>query len=206
MLSEVKTNLAKSYDEDAIRRSQSTPSEWKLHERQNFMNILVQEEKRNLLEIGAGTGRDSKFFSDNGFEVTCIDLSEEMIRHCKEKGLNARVMDFYELDFQDNYFDAVFSLNCLLHVPKSEIDKVLMEVNRVIKPSGYFYLGLYGGKDSEGVWESDWCEPKRFFAFHSDNSIQNLVAKYFDLVNFKVIPLEPGKPHFQSLILKKSQK
>jgi ubiquinone/menaquinone biosynthesis C-methylase UbiE len=205
MISDVKKFLSKSYDEDAKRRSQSNPSEWKITERENFMNMLLHEGKRNLLEIGAGTGNDAKLFSDNGYEVTCIDLSSEMIRFCKEKGLNAKVMDFYELGFPDNYFDAVYALNCLLHVPKYEIDKVLMEIHRVLKPDGIFFLGLYGGEDSEGVWENDWCEPKRFFAFRSDATIQILVKQYFCLDYFKIVPLEQGKPHFQSLILRKSE-
>jgi ubiquinone/menaquinone biosynthesis C-methylase UbiE len=204
MMSETKEELAKSYDQDALRRSQSNSSEWKIRERKNFMDMLLHEDKKTLLEIGAGTGKDAKVFSDHGYELTCIDLSQEMIRFCKEQGLNAKVMDFYDLDFTDNYFDAVYALNCLLHVPNHEIEKVLMEINRVLKPDGIFYLGIYGGEDSEGIWENDWCDPKRFFAFRSDATIQSIVKKYFDLMYFKIVPLEKGNPHFQSLILRKA--
>ncbi len=158
---------------------------------ERFLNRLEQEGIYNLLEIGAGTGRDSKIFSDHGYNVICIDLSQEMVQLCKEKGLHASVMDFYELDFQDASFNAVYALNCLLHVPKKEIDKVLIEIKRVLKPQGIFYLGLYGGKDSEGIWEKDWCEPKQ------------LIKPYFELVEFNIIAMEEGNPHFQSILLRK---
>lgn len=61
-----------------------------------------------------------------------------MIRYCKERGLTAQVMDFYNLDFDDNSFHAVYVLNCLLHVPKAEIHQVIKEVKRVIKPEGLY--------------------------------------------------------------------
>ncbi|MCZ8517621.1 class I SAM-dependent methyltransferase [Paenibacillus filicis] len=186
MLSEAKNNLARSYNEDAYRRSQSNPSEWKLQERENFMNVLRDEGKKNLLEIGSGTGKDAKVFSDQGYEVTCIDLSSEMIRFCKEQGLHAKVMDFYELEFLDDSFDAVYALNCLLHVPNDDMEKVLKEIKRVLKPDGVFYLGLYGGKDTEGIWEEDWCDPKRFFAFRSEETIQSIVKNDFDLFDYPV--------------------
>ncbi|MCJ8011237.1 class I SAM-dependent methyltransferase [Paenibacillus sp. KQZ6P-2] len=198
-----KTNLAKSYDIDSHRRVNSNPAEWKLVEREHFLSKLRSSDKKKLLEIGAGTGIDSLYFKENGIEVTSVDLSSEMIRYCKEKGLQAYEMDFYNLDFADNTFDAVYALNCLLHVPKNEIGDVLQEIKRIMKPDALFYMGLYGGNDSEGIWENDWCDPKRFFASYSDHSIRTLVGKYFKEISFNTIPLQDGQPHFQAFILQK---
>uniref|UniRef100_UPI0011A79D2C class I SAM-dependent methyltransferase n=2 Tax=Paenibacillus TaxID=44249 RepID=UPI0011A79D2C len=112
-------------------------------------------------------------------------------------------MDFYHLTFEDDSFDAVYALNCLLHVPKNEIGGVLSEIKRVMKPDGLFYMGLYGGTDSEGVWENDWCEPKRFFASYSDCSIRALTGQYFKEISFQTVPLKEGEPYFQGLLLQK---
>ncbi|WP_246079708.1 class I SAM-dependent methyltransferase [Paenibacillus piri] len=198
-----KINLAKSYDIDSHRRVNAKPAEWKVIERGNFLNKLLSSDKKNLLEIGAGTGIDSLYFKENGIEVTSIDLSTEMVLYCKERGLQAYVMDFYNLDFADSTFDAVYALNCLLHVPKSEIDDVLLGIKRIMKPNALFYMGLYGGKDSEGIWDNDWCDPKRFFASYSDNSIRAVAGKHFKEISFNTIPLKDGQPYFQSLTLQK---
>lgn len=147
-----KFKLAKSYNIDSHRRVNAKPAEWKVNEREKFLNKLLRSNKRNLLEIGAGTGIDSLYFKENGLEVTSVDLSTEMVRYCKERGVQAYVMDFYNLDLADSTFEAVYALNCLLHVPKSEIDAVLLGIKRIMKPGALFYMGLYGGKDSEGVW------------------------------------------------------
>ncbi|WP_152392705.1 class I SAM-dependent methyltransferase [Paenibacillus guangzhouensis] len=198
-----KINLSKSYDLDSHRRVNAKPVEWKVAEREKFLHQLRSSNKKTLLEIGAATGIDSLYFKEHGIDVISIDLSNEMISYCKAKGLEAYVMDFYNLDFANNTFDAVYALNCLLHVPKHEIEDVLLGIRRIMKPDALFYMGLYGGIDSEGVWEDDWCEPKRFFASYSDRSIRTLAGTYFNELSFHTIPLQEGKPHFQALILQK---
>lgn len=196
-----KTDLAQAYDADAARRSDSSIPEWKSAERQHWMNRLQEQGGTTLLEIGAGAGRDSLYFKECGLKVACIDLSEEMVRHCKEKGLDAAVMDFYKLDFADQSFDAVYALNCLLHVPKDELGQVLAEISRVLKAGGLFYMGVYGGRNSEGIWEDDTFEPKRFFSFYTDEAVQEAVRPYFKLDSFRVVPLQQDDLHFQSLLL-----
>ena len=197
-----KVDLAKAYDNRAHRRANSAPADWKIAQREAFVSLLRQANKKSILEIGAGAGTDSLYFKECGLEVTCIDLSNENIRYCKEKGLAAQVMDFYELAFEDNAFEALYALNCLLHVPKADIHQVLEEVKRVVQPGGLFYMGLYGGHDSEGIWEEDSYEPKRYFASYSDESLRALVGEHFKEVYFKAIPINSSL-HFQSLILEK---
>lgn len=202
MNQEWKENLVKTYDRYALERDQSQIDPWKAEERERFLQMLKQAKKSTLLEIGAGTGRDGKFFHDHGFKVVCIDLSPEMVRLCKEKGLSAYVMDFCKLEFLNATFDAVWALNCLLHVTKEELPKVLQGIKAVMKPEGLFYLGIYGGPDSEGIWEEDYYQPQRFFSFYTDEQIQEVVAKHFDVLSFNTVPINETV-HFQSMILQK---
>ena len=108
------------------------------------------------------------------------------------------------LDFTDRSFDAVFALNCLLHVPGNDLSRVLRAIRALLRPSGLFYMGVYGGKEFEGIWPEDRYEPKRFFSFHTDEWIQRAVIEYFEILSFRSIPLEEEQDmHFQSLTLKK---
>ena len=199
-----RANLILSYDRQAEQRNRSDLEDWKAAERATFLDLLSSEDKQFLLEIGAGHGRDSKFFQDNGFEVTCIDLSPEMVKLCQQKGLNARLMDMIDLDFPEESFDAVYSLNSLLHLPKIEVPTVLQNIGRVLKAEGLFFLGMYGGFDFEGIWEKDSYTPKRFFSFHSDDRLKQVVAESFKLLSFRQIASGDGDLHFQSLTLRKS--
>jgi len=81
--------------------------------------IKIHESKKTLIEIGAGTGQDSIYFVDNGLKVMAIDLSGAMVRICNEKGVVAYELNMYDLSTLNRKFDCVWSMNSLLHIPKS---------------------------------------------------------------------------------------
>jgi SAM-dependent methyltransferase len=200
----IKASLRVFYDQDAQRRNESSLQPWKQTERKRFLEELRQQGANSLLELGAGVGKDSRYFQDQGLDVTALDLSPEMVKLCKEKHLNAFVMDFTQLEFPPETFDAVYAFNALLHTPKKDLANVLTNVRRVLKPKGLFYFGVYGGNEFEGVWQDDWAEPKRFFAYYTDKSLLEIVSRMFELVYFHQVAVERGADfHFQSFILRK---
>jgi SAM-dependent methyltransferase len=126
-----------------------------------------------------------------------------MVERCRARGLIAHVMDVADLRLPPESFGAVYAMNCLVHVPKAQLRGALEGISRVIKPGGLFYLGIYGGREFEGVWDEDYFEPKRFFCHHSDEDLCSLVEGYFKLETFRRIPHGWNGLHFQSLILRK---
>ncbi len=202
---EITANLRQTYDNSATHRDNAEIEPWKRAERDHYLSLCQQRGAKTLLEIGAGPGHTSRYFQDNGLEVICIDLSPAMVALCREKGLMAQTMDVLALDFPPASFDAIFTLNSLLHIPKRRLPLALGNIHTVLKPDGLFYLGVYGGYDSEEIWEDDPLEPKRFFSFHTDEHLQQAVSDTFDILMFKCIPFrEPDSPiHFQSLVLRR---
>jgi SAM-dependent methyltransferase len=200
---EVKRDLRRSYDAEADARAGMDDTPWKASERRRFAGRLRESGASSLLEIGAGHGISGRYFADEGFKVTCVDLSPELVAHCRANGLDAAVMDFGDLEFADGAFDAVFGMNCLLHVPKADLPGVLAEVRRVLAPGGWFYWGQYGGQDHVGVWETDRYEPKRFFSFFTAAAIENLASEHFELVEAEYTALESAVDQYQGLILRK---
>ncbi len=116
--------LRDAYNGSADDRNVGKLESWKLTERQRVLDLFRAHDIRRLLEIGAGTGKDGAFFRDQGLDVVCTDLSPAMVWHCQAKGLMAYAMDFLNLDFPPTSFDAVYALNCLLHVPKRDLPAV----------------------------------------------------------------------------------
>jgi len=74
---------------------------------------------------------------------------DEVLEHCRAKGIDAHVMDFLHLDFPASSFDAVFAMNCLLHVPNQDLPDVLTAIRTVLRPDGLFFLGGYGDRDGQ---------------------------------------------------------
>ena len=207
MYNEILDSLRESYNHMAAAREKYEVDAFKIIERQHFLEVLQNQcdhyEKLNLLEIGAGPGKDSLFFQENGLEVICTDLSPEMVALCRSKGLNAHEMDFLHLDFPNASFDAIYALNCLLHVPKQDMPTVLNRIRGLLKPGGLFFMGVWGGYDFEGMRLADEYVPKRFFSFYADEGIQKVVSNVFDVAYFKTIQVSWNQDtHFQSMILK----
>ncbi|WP_051393177.1 class I SAM-dependent methyltransferase [Glycomyces arizonensis] len=200
----LKEDLRKTYDAKAEAREHMEDHLWKQHERARFAEHLREAGSSTLLEIGAGHGVSGRHFADEGYAVTCIDLSPEMIGYCRAKGLTAEVMDFNELAFGDASFDAVFGMNTLLHVPRAELPGILDEVRRVLAPGGLFYWGQYGGKDSEGVWPDDRYEPKRFFSLMTVETISAVAAERFEVLD--VVAREPDytELEYHGLVLRRN--
>lgn len=199
-ISSLKQQLISAYDRHAAERDASPKQSWKISERESFLQMIDAHNARNLLEIGSGPGHDAQFFRNHGLDTTCVDLSPQMIHFCRQKGLNAHIMDFSHLTFPDNTFDAVWALNCLLHVPKAELDNVLREIQRVLKPDGLFYMGVYGRHNSEGIWGNDHYEPKRFFSFFDKDTLDHVLSDFFTIHSFRIFPHSDAMD-FQSIVL-----
>ena len=196
--------LREAYHNHAEQREASETQDWKTRERGAFLDLLKHEHKASLLEIGAGVGHDSLFFQDQSLAVTAIDLTPAMVALCRQKGLKAYVMDMTDLCLPDESFDAVYALNSLLHLPKAEFPLALSEIWRVLRPGGLAFIGVYGGYDFEGIWDSDPYVPQRFFSFFTDERIEQEVSKLFAVVSFNRVYFGPEDPiHFQALTLRK---
>lgn len=205
MYDDVMAELRAYYDREAEQRDadREYPA-WKATERQRFLDLMRAAGKRTLLEIGAGPGRDGRFFAQQGLEVVCTDLSTEMVRRCRAKGLTAHQMDFLHLDFPPASFDAVYALNCLLHVPTADLPAVLRTIYALLRPGGLFYVGVYGGIEQEG--RPDDADPRsRFFAFHADARMRELLSERFEVASFRAVALPwENSTHFQSFVLRRA--
>ncbi|MEJ3744433.1 methyltransferase domain-containing protein [Actinomycetes bacterium KLBMP 9797] len=196
---DVLDRLRTAYDGGAAERDQRAKDAWRLAEREAFLARLREHGATRLLEIGAGTGQDSAYFQQNGLTVVATDLSPAMVARCRAKGLDARVADFLSLDVAPGSFDAVYAVNCLLHVPDADLPAVLGIVRDALRPGGLFYLGVWGGADWEGSHEHDHHDPPRYFRFRSDERLQRYAGELFDVVDFHTVPV--GEHRFQALTL-----
>jgi len=200
-------NIKNFYNQEAERRnSRSIKADWKIKVRENFYNFMKQENKITLLEIGAGAGYDSQFFINNGLSVTAVDISSEMVKSCQEKGIEAYELDFYNLSHLNNKYDCIYAINSLLHVPKSDLPQVLNEINAVLHSNGLFYMGVYGGQDTEGEHiEIEISDTPRFFAFHSKSYLKKVLESHFSIIEFETLDIDThgNLDTFHSIIMRK---
>ena len=194
--------LIESYEKYAYERESSTTDKFKERERSEFLKILNDEGRKRLLEIGCGPGRDAQFFQNQGFHVLAMDNAPTMVQLTAEKGVTAQVLDCYNLDQIDETFDAVYTLNCLLHIPKKDIGHIFSLIATRLNRNGLIYLGLWGGDNFEGILDQDTYEPKRFFSFWEPETLLEIVQQSFRLEYYRRLNPCEGLT-FNSIIARK---
>ena len=128
-----------------------------IFENQKIKNVLTRK-KIDILELGAGLGRDTTYFvaNSNLIQVTALDYSSEAIKIINKKKtsnhsdpkmvdgssvadkITTKVWDIRNgIPFKDNSFDGCYShmLYCMA-LTTSEIIKLNQEVYRILKPGG----------------------------------------------------------------------
>ncbi|MEM9776357.1 MAG: class I SAM-dependent methyltransferase [Chloroflexota bacterium] len=205
MNQDIRKNLQAAYDKQVAEREGRKLWKRQAAEREDFAKLMKQMGLKTLLDAGGATGIDGRYFADEGLDVTCIDLSAENVKAAAAKRLLSLQMDVTQLEFEDSTFDAVWSFDCLLHLPKTEWHQALSEISRVLQPNGLFFLGVFGGNDFEGIWEEDPYRPKRFYSFWTDYDLQAILSEHFELVDFHTHRTAASAPavHFQAVTCKK---
>lgn len=103
---------------------------------------LLGRSSGRLLDVGCGTGVYTQTMSGWGWTATGIDVSEDMLRHARARGLDVVCADAAALPFDDDSFDAVVSM--WTHTDVNDFSSVVREVARVLRSEGPFvYVGAH---------------------------------------------------------------
>ena len=182
-MEEYKKETIKSYNKNAKNFSEKFKKLMDLKRRHEFQRFIELLSGDKILDLGCGSGAHSYYFSSKGLNVTSIDISEEIINLCKEKGLNAFVMDIEDLKFEDDSFDGIWAVTSLLHVPKPKITAVINKIYKILRKEGILYICVKEG-EGEGLIKDKDSDSRRFFAFWKKEELLELFKENFNLIEF----------------------
>lgn len=112
------------------------------------LSKLTTLRDKKVLEIGAGTGRDSFPLVEHGAVVFQLDYAENSLRILKRLADDSKLPvsivggDTFCLPFRDNTFDIIFHQGLLEHFRKPVAQKLLQENIRVLKPKGLLLVDV----------------------------------------------------------------
>ena len=109
-----------------------------------FDNYLIKDEK--VLDLGCGNGRFYEFFKNKDIDYIGADDSEKLIEIAKQKFPDGifQTANALNLPFQDNYFDKIYAVAILHHIPSKEFRlQFLKEAKRVLKQKGLLILTVW---------------------------------------------------------------
>jgi SAM-dependent methyltransferase len=166
-----------------------------------FISLLPKNPM--VLDLGCGTGGESKRVINLGADVVGIDLSKKSIKYAKENVKNGTfyIMNILEMQFQEHQFDGVFEAGVLFHFNETEQRNIVEDLYRIIKDNGYF-LSYYPEGDFEGIDEFD-IEGKKYtrYARRIKKEVWVKTVEVFGFNFIKEMTLNIGT--FRSLLFRK---
>ena len=114
----------------------------------HFQELLP--EHGYILDFGCGSGRDTKYFLEQGFYVDATDGSEKMCHIASNyTGIQVRRLLFEELD-ENKKYDGIWACASILHLPKKQLREVLKNMYAALKSKGWIYTSFkYGEFEGE---------------------------------------------------------
>lgn len=188
---------AESYRE--IRGSE--PSTWDLRMSRKLLNTVRERislgslrpstaPKWRLLDVGAGYGRDARYFShEPDVSVSVVENSSTFLNMLKRQAADGEISlemilgaDMRDLSaVSDNYFDCVRNNATLHHVPLAPYglgaDSVIAETRRILADSGVFQCLV---KEGTGIAMTDTGEGlgQRFYQYYTVGSLKQLLTRH----------------------------
>lgn len=178
--SEREQDLITYYSNEIQARSGRALPEQRVARRTAFLERLRDEGRHTVIELGCGPGRDGEAIAGAGFAYTGVDLSPASVEACRALGLDVRVASVLELPFEDEAFDAGWTMSTLLHVADEDLDRALDEIVRILRPGAPLAIGLWGSAvGGEQVWDDGTgFGPGRFFSIRTDEGVRAVLERY----------------------------
>ncbi len=117
----------------------------------HFVGLLPAP--RRVLDAGCGAGRMLPYLAARGCRPEGVDLSPEMVRRARadHPGHPCTVGSLTDLAHRDALFDGVFSWYSTIHNPDADLDGMLGEMVRVLRPGGFLLVAFQVGDEVRRV-------------------------------------------------------
>ena len=169
---------------------------------EKFLQLLP--ESASILDFGCGSGRDTKYFLEKGYQVVATDGSAELCRLASSfTGIKVKEMLFQELD-EIGVYDGIWACSSILHLPKQELLPVIRKMCIALKDNGVIYTSFkYSNFEGE--------RNGRYFTDFTEDTFREFIKVIPELMiedQWITLDVRPGRGEekWLNLILRKNQK
>ena len=145
------------------------------------------------LDIGCGYGNNLRFLKDINLDVYGIDISEVVIDLIKEEFDSfVSCQSIKSTSFKDCFFDVLVDRQSIQHNDKNDLDAIMQECSRILKPNGIFFMNFLL---SQGNGTS--------LAKITEKNLIEIISKHFTIAekNYFCITTENANIEHKTIIL-----
>jgi len=130
-------------------------------------NFFEKEKIKRILDLGCGGGRHLVYLSRRGFDMYGLDSAQTGLAYTlsllAKEGLTANLAlhDMSSLPYDNDYFDAVISIQVIHHNKLEGIKKTIEEIRRVLKRRGFVWITMPVSKNEPSTEQKE-IEPGTF--------------------------------------------
>jgi len=127
---------------DAISRIAALSVGGEARFRQLALQGLTIRPDTKILDLCCGSGQTTQFLVEYSQDVTGLDASPLSLKRARQNVPSAHYVEAFaeEMPFPDYYFDVVHTSAAMHEMQPMQLQEILQEVYRVLKPEGIFTL------------------------------------------------------------------
>lgn len=115
-----------------------------------YMNLIEEWSGYPVLDLGCGTGNNSLYLKERGFNVIAADSSKEALKIVNENVPGVSTINFdisTKMPFADNTFGVVVADLSLHYFSDEDTESILTELKRILHPNGLLLCRLNSTDD-----------------------------------------------------------
>ena len=165
-----------------------------------LLNLLVArlQPRSKVLDAGCGSGYPVSQFLSQYFQITGVDFAAEQIRLAKTNLPYSTFVcsDLTRMPFKKDVFDALVSYYAIIHVPRQEHSRLLVDFHRILRTGGLALLCLGAGDLPEDT--ADYLGTEMFWShYDKETNLRMMKESGFEVLWYKVVgdPIDAASAH-----------
>lgn len=149
------------YNENASSFIEGTQNASMFETLEEFIQYIPSEGR--VLDLGCGSGRDTKYLLQYGFLVDAMDGSDELCQAATcFTGIQVKQMNFLDLN-EIQIYDGIWACASILHLPYQNLPLMFDKIFQALRKNGILYVSFkYGSFEGmrNGRYFTDMTEEK----------------------------------------------
>ena len=165
-----------------------------------LLDLLVKRlpKQAMVLDAGCGSGYPITQLLEQFFRVTGVDFANQPLRLARTKlpGSTFVNADICRMPFKNDVFDAVCSYYAIIHVPRREHSRLLIDFLRILKMDGLALLCMGAGDIPDDT--ADYQGTEMFWShYDKETNLRMVKESGFNILWSKVVkdPIDAHAAH-----------